>query len=458
MNKFLKKGTALLLAALMLLSFTSCIGIGMSAYDIAVKNGFEGDEEEWLESLRGEDGKDGENGKDGKDGKDGVDGTDGADGEDGKDGADGEKGEDGSSAVGAAGSASVGAALGLRSAVSVFSSFEKKEYAGYGKDPVTRSYSSAGAGVIYRLDKETGDAYIITNYHVVYDKSSLGENGISEDIKLYLYAGHYSDMAIDAKFVGGSATYDLAVLKVSGSELLKREGIKAVTLVNSDDTAPGTLAIAIGNPESEGLSVTSGVVSVDSEYIDMTALTGVGTVEMRLMRIDTPVNHGNSGGGLFDTNGNLIGIVNAKTEENGVDNIGYAIPANIVYSVAENVIANFEEHERSGVYKVTLGVGIQSSDAWAEFDSEKMQTLIREKILVSEITEGSLSEGILKVGDELVSVSCGNETRKINRLFTTIDFLLARLPGDEVEFNIIRDGKEMTVKVTLAGSSFKKVA
>ena len=96
----------------------------------------------------------------------------------------------------------------------------------------------------------------------------------------------------------------------------------------------GSSAIAIGNAQGLGISSTSGVVSVDSEYITMTAADGKTAVAFRVMRVDTAINSGNSGGGMYDDNGNLIGIVNAKIVYDGVENIGYAIPSNGAVSVA----------------------------------------------------------------------------------------------------------------------------
>ena len=441
---FLRIVSVLTVLAVALGMLVSCSG--SSAYDIAVKNGFKGSETEWLESLRG---LDGENGKDGKDGKDGVDGENGKDGENGLDG---ENGKDGISSGSGPASAT---AVAIRSAVSIFCNFEIYEYIGYGRDPIITDYVGAGAGVIYKLDPERGDAYVITNHHVVYDADSVTDNGICEDIELYLYGLHYSEMCVKAKYVGGSSTYDIAVLKVEGSEILKSAGVCAVTLANSDEVTAGELAVAIGNPESEGMSVTSGIVSVDSEYV---RLDEGSSDESRLMRIDTPVNHGNSGGGLFNIEGHLIGLVNAKLEAEDIENIGYAIPSNIVYGVAENIIKNYENASRSGLYKATLGIMIKTDDVYTVFDEIKMRTYIRERVVVSEISSGAAANGVLEVGDVILSISCGDLSREVNRRFTAIEFLLALTEGDEVVFKVERDGAELSVKVTLSEGIFTRVA
>ena len=113
----------------------------------------------------------------------------GQDGADGADGADGEDGTDGSLVITTAGSSIPAAsAKGLRSAVSIVCNFQATVQQGGwwpGSGSITQEYSSAGSGVIFQMDKAEGDAFIMTNYHVVYDASSQTENGISDDISVY---------------------------------------------------------------------------------------------------------------------------------------------------------------------------------------------------------------------------------------------------------------------------------
>ena len=111
-----------------------------------------------------------------------------------------------------------------------------------------------------------------------------------------------------------------------------------MSVFDSEMINVGESAIAIGNPEGNGFSTSLGIVSVDSEYIEMTGADGVTNVEFRVMRIDTAVNGGNSGGGLFNSKGELIGIVNAKIQSTTVENIAYAIPSNLAAAVADNII------------------------------------------------------------------------------------------------------------------------
>ena len=212
-------------------------------------------------------------------GKDGADGVNGVDGKDGVNGKDGANGADGSLNITTNGSSIPAAsAKGLRSAVSIVCNFQATVQVGGwfpgSSSTTTKNYSSEGSGVIYQMDKSEGDAFIITNYHVVYDASSNTKNGISNDISVYLYGSEIEEKAIEATYVGGSLYYDIAVLRVEDSAILKASSACAVTVADSDEIVVGDSAIAIGNAQGLGISSTSGVVSVDSEHITMTAADG----------------------------------------------------------------------------------------------------------------------------------------------------------------------------------------
>ena len=302
---------------------------------------------------------------------------------------------------------------------------------------------SSGSGVIYDIDKATGNAFIITNYHVVYDEECTNKNGISDDIDIYLYGAEYSNLSIPATFVGGSANYDLAVLYVEGSDLLKSAVYDEVELADSSNVVVGDVAIAIGNPEGEGISATSGIVSVDSEFINVDIGS---TIELRVMRVDTPVNPGNSGGGLFDKNGKLIGIVNAKTT--GSDNIGYAIPSNITKGVAQNIIDHCFNTSKTSVQRPLLGVTIVPTSSSAVYNDEG-KVVIEEKIQIDSVENGSIAYGKLKSGDIIKSVKIGTEEVIVTRQFHVIDFMLNARVGDVVYTTVERGGTDVVVEIVI---------
>ena len=375
-------------------------------------------------------------GKDGTNGKDGVDGANGS-----------------TVITGEEGAIPVACAKGLRSAVSIVCNFTTTIQnsgfrPGWGGTR-TEEYASSGSGVIYQLDREQGDAFIITNYHVVYDVSSDTTNGISDDISVYLYGSAIEEKAIKATYVGGSAYYDIAVLRVEDNSILQESNACAVDIANSDNIVVGNSAIAIGNAEGLGISASVGIVSVDSEYITMTAADGRSEVSFRVMRVDAAVNSGNSGGGLYDAKGNLIGIVNAKIVDDGVENIGYAIPSNVAVSIAENIIDYCFGTQEESVQRALLGITVAAADSKAVFDVETGHMRIQETVSVYEVSKGSLAEGVLQPGDILHSISVNGRKMEITRQYQIIDMMLDVRAGNTIELGILRNGEEASVRILI---------
>ncbi len=393
--------------------------------------------EDGAPGIRGEVGKKGADGEKGANGIDGIDGTDGTNGKDGTNGTDGVI-----TIVPDTDTVALAAAKGLRSAVSIYCVFTASGS--------TTPYASAGSGVIYRLDPATGNALIITNYHVVYDVDSRTQNGISESITLYLYGAEYESLAIEAEYVGGSMYYDIAVLSVTGSEVLKNSDAVAVTVGDSEAACVGSDAIAVGNPKNLGISSSLGIVSVDSEQIKMTAVDEVTTITLRVMRIDTAVNSGNSGGGLYNRAGELIGIVNAKISAEDVENIGYAIPSNLAVAVAENIIDHCLGTATETVMRAMLGITLSVSDSRGEFDAESGYITIVETVFVKEVSAGGAADGLLRADDTVLSVTLGGRTVDVMRQYQVIDRMLDARAGDTVTFTVLRDGTETTVHVPIA--------
>ena len=117
------------------------------------------------------------------------------------------------------------------------------------------------------------------------------------------------------------------------------------------------------------------------------------------MRVDTAVNSGNSGGGMFDGKGNLIGIVNAKIVDDGVENIGYAIPSNVAIAIAENIIHYCHGTDVERVQRALLGITVNATDSKAVYDGETGCVTISETVSVYEVGEGTLAHGVLQKGD-----------------------------------------------------------
>lgn len=329
---------------------------------------------------------------------------------------------------------------------------------------------SSGAGVIYKINKESGDAYIITNYHVVYD--GVDGNETFKHIYVNLYGNEsilkpngdkYKINAMEAKFIGGSATYDIAVLQIKNSLALRESDAKAVEIFDSNLLVAGSTAIAIGNPQGDGISVTEGVVSVDSETISMSPITTENVtlnedneVDMRVIRMDTSVNSGNSGGGLFNDKGQLIGIVNAKIISTTIVNIGYAIPSNIAVNVANNLIRNYNSlTQKSKLEKVSVGIYIQVTSSSAVYDPITSSTRIKEEITVTEVGTTSPLYGYLKVGDIIKSITFDGVTYNATRNFVILDACLNGEVGMEFSMTVIRNGEEVILDKDIYGNPFK---
>ena len=340
------------------------------------------------------------------------------------------------------------ASRALLSAVSVYASFKS-----ISSGQLVES-TGAGSGVIYKMNKETGDAYIITNYHVVHNARTGGTR--ANEVYLFLYGQEgLSKYAIPATYVGGCMQADIAVLKVTGSRILAESLAVEATLADSDGARVLDTAIAVGNPEGRGISATLGHVSVDNEDIELT-LDGVNKVKIRVMRIDTAVNEGNSGGGLFNSRGELIGIVNAKPSDTSIEGIGYAIPSNLVSAVADNIIHYCADTSKTSAYRCLLGVTVKISEQYLELDTESGALLRREKIVVDAISAGGTVDGVLAVGDELISVTVDGVEYEITRLHSIGDAMLRARVGDLVAFKIIRGGVETTVTLFMPESALQE--
>ncbi len=253
----------------------------------------------------------------------------------------------------------------------------------------TASSTGHGSGVIYSFDENQNKVYVITNNHVVEgaDKITLtSPNGIV-----------YSNVSL----IGSDPYTDLAVVAFSptSQELNAKYDISGITF-NKNATI-GQTAIAIGYPITPVLSVSRGIISALDYDITISGFT------MNSLVTDAAINSGNSGGGLFDANGNLLGIVNAKTVSTQVEGRGYAIPSETVSTIVKQLIENNGEiHGRA-----TLG-----------FNTELTSVIVQSGIIptsayyvkVSTISSGlQIESGTLLQGDLIRSASI-NDNVAIN--------------------------------------------
>ena len=271
--------------------------------------------------------------------------------------------------------------------------------------------AASGSGFIF-----TDDGYILTNFHVVEDSSS---------ITVALYDGK----TYDAKLVGYDESNDVAVLKIEAQNLVP------VVLGNSDNVNVGDSVVAIGNPLGElTFSLTSGAISAKDRDITMS-----GGSSMRLMQTDCAINSGNSGGALFNMYGEVIGITNAKyssssSSEASIDNIGFAIPINKARSIAQSII------EKGYVSKPYIGLSATT------VSTETQSYGLPQGAAVKEVApDGPAAAGGLQVNDIITHIN-GKEITGSGDLVNIVGESVA---GDTLKFTVYRKGNTLELTITV---------
>lgn len=274
----------------------------------------------------------------------------------------------------------------------------------------------SGSGIIL-----TSDGYIVTCKHVI--------DG-AETITVILN----DDTEHEAKLIGSDSRTDLAVLKIEAT------GLVPATLGDSDMLTVGEDVIAIGNPlgELRG-TATSGIVSALSREVT------VGSMDMSLIQTDAAISPGNSGGGLFNASGSLIGIVNAKASGSNSEGLGFAIPVSDVKTIISNLIDHGYVLGRAylGVYTQNVTLSSDSNNNQNGFFGNFFGGA--SSVQIAQIVAGSAAEQAgLKAGDLILKV---NDTT-IDSNATLAAVISGFNAGDTATLTIQRDGQEQTVTVT----------
>lgn len=273
--------------------------------------------------------------------------------------------------------------------------------------------SGAGSGIII-----SQDGYILTCAHVVSGATS---------VKVQLNG---SDETYDATIVGEDSTSDIAVLKIEAT------GLTPAVIGDSDKLAVGETTVAVGNPLGTlSNTVTQGIVSALNRQVT------VEDNDMTLIQTDTSISPGNSGGGLFNANGELIGVVNAKSSYSEAEGIGFAIPINTAMDIAQQLIEN------GAVARPVLGVSILDiSDASAA----QQYGVSAMGVYVADVTKGGGAEAAgVQRGDRIIAV----DDTAVSSTSTVKSYLADKEVGDTVSLQVERDGKVLTLNVTLGSSA-----
>ena len=283
------------------------------------------------------------------------------------------------------------------------------QWSWYGQNQVE---SGAGSGVII-----SSDGYILTCAHVVDGASTITVT--------------IGDKDYTATLVGEDTTSDIAVIKIDA------DGLTPATVGNSDGLKVGQSVMAVGNPLGElGGTVTGGMISALNRSVTIQGSSSVNT--MSLIQMDASVSPGNSGGGLFNMNGELVGIVNAKSSSSDAEGLGFAIPINDAIKVAQELLENGYVTGRP--YLGITYLAVEDAQTAAQLGVNAYG------VYVVEVVKGGPAEKAgLQAGDRIVSVD-GTEIASKDDLGTLMQKHAA---GDTLSITIARDGQMQTVNVTL---------
>ncbi|MEH2922609.1 serine endoprotease DegP [Samsonia erythrinae] len=274
-------------------------------------------------------------------------------------------------------------------------------------------FQALGAGVVINAEK----GYVVTNSHVV-------DN--ADKIQIRLSDGR----KYDGKVLGKDPRSDIALV-----QLKNFKNLTAIKMADSDQLRVGDYTVAIGNPYGLGETATSGIVSALGR-------SGLNIENYEnFIQTDAAINRGNSGGALVNLNGELIGLNTAILAPDGGNiGIGFAIPSNMVKNVVAQII-EFGEVKRGEL-------GITGTELNSEL-AQAMKVDAQRGAFVSQVRPKSAAdEAGIKAGDVIVTLN-----GKAIESFSALRAQVGSLPvGSKVALGLLRDGKPLTVSVTLQQS------
>lgn len=292
-----------------------------------------------------------------------------------------------------------------------------------------------GSGVVI-----SADGMVVTNYHVV----TAGRNQVAESMTVV-----YNNEEYSAEYVAGDEDADIAVLKV------KDLNAPAAKIGNSDELSVGDWALVIGNPIDESFVNTLTVGVISGKNRDMSVLEGRGGNTTPMIQTNAAINNGNSGGGLFNVRGELVGITSMKLSSQGyygvasIEGIGLAIPINTVSKIADDLI------EHGSVRYPRMGVTISDISSPSK---EPGPDQLPASVWIRNVEEGSPAEVAGLHTDDLIMkadgkrITTGAELQSILRshqIGETIELEIYRIPGVRSikTDQPIPDGETITVQV-----------
>ena len=288
----------------------------------------------------------------------------------------------------------------------------------------TTTSAASGSGFVL-----TQDGYIVTNYHVIEDAA--------EDSSVTIEVSFANGDKYTAKLVGGEQDNDVAIIKIDAT------GLQPVTLGDSDQLVVGETVYAIGNPLGElTYSLTDGIVSALDRLITTSSTDSNGntvSTTLNVLQTNCAINPGNSGGPLFDSYGNVVGIVSAKYTQSSsgvsAEGLGFALPINDVKEIFTELI----EH---GYVTGKPYMGIQVKDVSDELQSFGITAGAR----VSYVAEGSCAQKAgLQVDDIITAI---DDTAIDSSTALTAALSTNYKAGDTATLTIVRNQQEQKLTIT----------
>ena len=268
--------------------------------------------------------------------------------------------------------------------------------------------AASGSGFII-----SSDGYILTNFHVIEDSSSIS-------------VSMYNGDSYNAALIGYDESNDIAVLKIEAEDLAP------VILGDSNNLNVGDSVVAIGNPLGElTFTLTAGAISAKDREVTLSS-----NVTMNLLQTDCAINSGNSGGALFNLYGEVIGVTNAKystssSSSASIDNIGFAIPINSIIGIVESII------EKGYISKPYIGISV------LDVSAETQQYGIPAGAAIQSVTENSpAAQAGLQKGDVITAVD-----GKAMTSTELVNFVGQASVGQRIVFSVYRQGESLEISV-----------
>ena len=316
---------------------------------------------------------------------------------------------------------------------------------------------------------------------------------------IYLYGYQSEKYEITASFVGGSAENDIAVLKVtkddvnSNNSLIFDDNFKTVDLGSSASLSEGETIVAVGNPllvntptEYKSSEVAGKVKEIKDAYVDALCLTSTsGEVSnlseyctfqsllnptegtnMRLIRVSAAINAGNSGGGLYSADGKLVGIVNGKIASESYDNVGYAIPIDVVKSIVNQVILQCDNKETvtriNAVTSNKLGIDVSNGSSHSYYDTSTLKWVLENDIVVDNAMSISSSSGLL-IKDVISSITIDGVKYEVDHDYDVDDILLnVKTTDTSITLGVLRGSSdsqeaEINIVINITNDCFEEI-